>query len=83
MNNCCDLMFLKNLIKGGAILYVDFIERRPLAGDFRNTFQNRGPAVCEVIYNNRMIACGSEGDNGMAPNVAGSTGNENNFFCIV
>jgi len=29
-----------------------------------------------------MIACGSEGDNGMASNVAGSTGNENNFFCV-
>jgi hypothetical protein len=76
MDNRCELVFLKNDIKCGAIPQIDFIERRPLPCDFRDTLQNRGPAVGEVIYNNRVIAHGNKSDNSMASDIAGSTGDK-------
>jgi hypothetical protein len=69
-------VFLKNGIKGGTIPQVDFIERRPLPRDFRDTLQNRGLAVGEIIDNNGVVASGNESNNGMTSNISGSTGDK-------
>ena len=77
MDDGRDLVFLKNSIKGDAIPQIDFIKRRPLPRDLRDTFQNGGLAVREVIYNNWVIARYNEGNNGMTSDIAGSTGDKN------
>jgi hypothetical protein len=76
VDNCRELVFLKNGIKGGAIPQINFIERRPLPRDFHNTFHNAGLAVGEVIYNNGVEAGNNKSNNGMAPDIAGSTGHK-------
>jgi len=44
------------------------------------TFENGGLAVGKIINDNRIISRSAEGNNGMAPDVAGSAGHKNHWF---
>ena len=75
-----DGVFLKNRIEGGTVPQVSLIERRPIPCDGCHTLKNSGLAVGEIVHDNRIISRSAEGNNGVAPNVAGSAGHKDNFF---
>jgi hypothetical protein len=53
---------------------------RPIPCDGRNTLKNGGLAVGEIVHDNRIISRSAEGNNGVASDVAGSAGHEDDWF---
>ena len=50
--------------------------------DGRNTLKDSGLAVGEIVHDNRIISRSAEGNNGVAPDVAGSAGHEDDWFLM-